>query len=138
MARIAGLELQDKWRVDYALTHIRGVGWALSKKILQSASISPDSRVSELSPEKISKLSAVIDEYPTGAELTRQVKSNLARLKQIGTYRGMRHLSNVPVRGQRTRTNARTKRGKRKTVGAYKKEMLAKMSHQKTQKKDKE
>lgn len=132
MARIAGLELQDKLRIDYALTQIKGIGWPLSKRILASVNIQPNKRISQLSAEDVSKINAEVEEYPTGSELVRQIKTNITRLKQISSYRGLRHSHNLPVRGQRTRTNARTKRGKRRTVGAYKKEMLSKITQQKT------
>lgn len=127
MARIAGVELTDNWKVDYALTRIRGIGWTLSKKILEEASIPLDKRISDLSGDELSKISSLIEKYPTEGELARIVRGNVSRLQTIGSYRGLRHSRNLPVRGQRTRTNARTKRGKRKTVGAFKKEVLTKM-----------
>jgi small subunit ribosomal protein S13 len=125
MARIAGVELEDSWKIDYALTRIRGIGWALSKKILDSLKIDPTKRLSALSSEDIAKISSKLDEYSTEGELARVVRGNISRLTNIGSYRGTRHSRNLPVRGQRTRTNARTKRGKRKTVGAFKKEVLS-------------
>lgn len=124
MARISGVELQDNWKVDYALTRIRGVGWPLTNEILESLKINKDKRISELTPEEVSKISTKLEDYATEGELARVVRGNISRLQTIGTYRGMRHTKNLPVRGQRTRTNARTKRGKRKTVGAFKKEIL--------------
>ena len=125
MARIAGVELQDGWRVDYALTRIKGIGWVLSNKVLEGLKIDPSKRVSKLSPEDISGIAGRLEEYPTEGELVRIVRLNVSRLKAIGAYRGIRHARNLPSRGQRTRTNARTNRGKRKTVGAFKKEALA-------------
>jgi small subunit ribosomal protein S13 len=127
MARISGIDLQDNWKVDYALTRIRGIGWPLSKKIMTSLKISETKRISDLSPEEISKITSSLDEYVTEGELARQVRGNIARLQAISSYRGMSHSRGLPARGQRTRTNARTKRGKRKTVGAFKKEILSKM-----------
>jgi small subunit ribosomal protein S13 len=127
MARIAGIELEDNWKVDYALTKIKGVGWPLAKEILETLKIDSSKRISNLTPDEVSKISAKLEEYPLGGELVRQVRANIARLQTIGSYRGMRHTRNLPARGQRTRTNARTKRGKRKTVGAFKKEILTKM-----------
>lgn len=124
MARIAGIELQDNWKVDYALTHIKGIGWSLSKKILDVLGVDATKRVSGLSTEEITKITSKISEYSTEGELVRQVKANISRLRTTGTYRGMRHTKGLPVRGQRTRSNARTKRGKRKTIGAFKKEAL--------------
>ncbi len=128
MARIAGIELNDNFRVDYALTRIRGVGWSLSSQILASLSIDASKRLSDLTPDELAALGAKLEEYPIEGELARVVKANIARLQTIGAYRGARHLRNLPTRGQRTRTNARTKRGKRKTVGAFKKEVLSKLS----------
>lgn len=133
MARITGVELQDKWKVDYALTNIKGIGWSLSKKILKALDIDETKRVSDLTSEEISKIAGKIDEYPTEGELARQARNNVSRLKTISSYKGIRHSQGLPVRGQRTRSNARTKRGKRRTVGAFRKEALVKMQ-QKQQK----
>lgn len=127
MARIAGIELQDNWRVIYALTHIKGIGWSSSGQILKALSIDPGKRVSDLNTQEVTKIASKIEDYSTEGDLLRQVKSNIARLQAIGSYRGMRHSRGLPVRGQRTRSNARTKRGKRKTVGAFRKEALVKM-----------
>lgn len=138
MARIAGIELQDNWKVDYALTNIKGIGWSLSKKILDSVKVETKKRVSDLSSDELSKLASEISKYSTEGELTRNVKSNLQRLQQIGSYRGIRHQRGLPARGQRTRSNARTKRGKRKTVGAFKKEQLVKQQQTQQQKEGKE
>jgi small subunit ribosomal protein S13 len=124
MSRISGVEVQDNWKIDYALTRIRGIGWPLANSILESAKVNPDKRVSELTPEEISKISTKLEDYATEGELARVVRGNIGRLQTIGSYRGSRHTKNLPARGQRTRTNARTKRGKRKTVGAFKKEIL--------------
>ena len=126
MARITGIELQDKWKVDYALTNIKGIGWALSEKILKSLKIDTTKRVSDLTTEEIKEIAKKIESYPTEGELARRVRSSITRLQTIGAYKGIRHSRGLPVRGQRTKSNARTKRGKRKTVGAYKKEALAK------------
>lgn len=134
MARIAGVELQDNWRIDYALTRIKGIGWSLSKKVLKDLGIEESKRISELKGEDLSRISAKLEEYPIEGELLRIVRSNIARLKSINSYRGIRHNRGLPVRGQRTRSNARTKRGKRKTVGAFRKEVLAKMQQQKKEK----
>jgi small subunit ribosomal protein S13 len=131
MARIAGVELQDKWKVDYALTNIKGVGWPLSRQILDSLKIDDSKRVSDLTSDEIAKIASKVEKYPIEGELARQVKSNVSRLQAIGTYRGGRHAKGLPARGQRTRSNARTKRGKRKTVGAFRKQALTKMQQQK-------
>lgn len=134
MARLAGIELQDSWRVDYALTKVKGIGWYLAKKVLDDAKVDSDLRVSKLSKDDIARLTAAMEKYPVEGDLIRSVRGNVQRLTQIGSYRGMRHQRGLPARGQRTKTNARTKRGKRKTVGAFKKEMLAKQAQ--TQKKE--
>lgn len=135
MARITGIELADTWRVDYALTRIKGIGWSLSNKILDSLKIDPSKRLSELSGDELTKISTKLEEYPIEGELARAVRGNIARLQTIGSYRGIRHSRALPVRGQRTRTNARTKRGKRKTVGAFKKEVRTQMKDTKTEEK---
>lgn len=135
MARISGIELADTLRVDYALTRIKGIGWSLSNKILDSVKIDPSKRLSELSPDELTKISTKLEEYPIEGELARAVRGNIARLQTIASYRGIRHSRALPVRGQRTRTNARTKRGKRKTVGAFKKEVRTQMKDTKTEEK---
>lgn len=125
MARISGIELADNFRIDYALTRIKGIGWTLSQKILTDLNIPPEKRVKDLKGEEITKISSSLEKFSTEGELARQVRGNIARLQAISSYRGIRHGRNLPARGQRTRTNARTKRGKRKTVGAFKKEILS-------------
>jgi len=131
MARISGIELQDNWKVDYALTNIKGIGWALSGKILKDLKIDNSKRVADLTTAEVSSITKSLDGIPTEGELARQVRGNVTRLRQISTYRGMRHMKGLPVRGQRTKTNARTKRGKRKTVGAFRKEALSKIQQSK-------
>ena len=127
MTRIAGVELQDNWKVDYALTRISGVGWSVSRGIVNSLKISSEKRIKDLKSEEINKIASKLDEIPTEGELARIVRTNIARLQTIGSYRGSRHQKGLPSRGQRTKSNARTKRGKRKTIGAFKKEALAKI-----------
>lgn len=134
MARIAGVELQDNWTLVYALTRIKGIGWPSSQKIIGSLKLDPSSRVSKLSGEEIAHIAAKLEEFPIEGDLVRQVRTNIARLQTTGSYRGVRHARGLPVRGQRTRSNARTKRGKRKTVGAFKKEVLSKMQQGKPEK----
>ena len=126
MARIAGIELNDNWRIDFGLTRIKGIGWPLSKKLLDGLKFDPSKRIKDLTPEELNKISGKIEEFPTEGDLVRRVKADIGRLQAIGSYRGTRHTKGLPTRGQRTKTNARTKRGKRKTVGAFKKEVLAK------------
>jgi len=135
MTRIAGIDLQDNWKANFALTKIRGLGWTLSEKVLKDCGIdSNKKRVSELTPDEISKINAELEKYQIEGDLVRTVRENIQRLQIIGSYRGMRHVRGLPSRGQRTRTNARTKRGKRKTVGAFKKEILSKMTVAKDEK----
>jgi small subunit ribosomal protein S13 len=126
MARISGIELNDNWRIDYALTRIKGIGWTVSEKLLKAIKFDPTRRIKDLSIDELNQISGKIEEFPTEGDLLRRVKANINRLQAIGSYRGIRHTKGLPVRGQRTKTNARTKRGKRKTVGAFKKEALAK------------
>jgi len=135
MARIAGVELQDNWKVDYALTNIKGIGWSLSGDILKKTGVDKAKRVSDLTSEELASLATEVEHYAIEGELMRQVRGNVKRLQQTGAYRGQRHSKGLPVRGQRTRTNARTKRGKRKTVGAFKKEELTKQPQPETKEK---
>lgn len=134
MARIAGVELQDNWKLPYALTKIKGIGWTKANKILVDLKYNGSRKISDLKPEEVSHIAAKVEDYVIEGELIRQVRNNIQRLKTIGSYRGIRHSRNLPVRGQRTRRNARTKRGKRKTVGAFKKEALSKVQAGKEQK----
>lgn len=127
MKRIAGIELNDNWRVDYALTQIKGIGWSSSKKILNDNKIDQDKRMNKVTDKEVSVITKALADYLTGGDLARVVKTNISALQSTGTYRGRRHSAGLPVRGQRTRSNARTRRGKRKTVGSFKKEELTKM-----------
>lgn len=131
MTRIVGIELQDKWRLDFALTRIKGVSWSLAEKILAKSKLEGSKRVSELSADDVARVTTALEEYPTEGDLLRIVRNNVQRLKVTGAYRGKRHAHGLPSRGQRTRSNARTKRGKRKTVGAFKKDTLTKMASDK-------
>ncbi|HUC94891.1 MAG TPA: 30S ribosomal protein S13 [Candidatus Saccharimonadales bacterium] len=133
MARIAGIDLQDNWKVDFALTKIKGLGWPLAKKVMKDAAIDTKKRISDLTSDEVNKITAELEKYQIEGDLMRDVRANIQRLQIIGSYRGSRHTKGLPVRGQRTRTNARTKRGKRKTVGAFKKEILSKMAPGKTE-----
>ncbi len=117
MARIAGVDLPRNKRVEIGLTYIYGIGRYSSNKILREAGVDPDKRVKDLTESEIAALREIIDrEYVVEGDLRREVQMNIKRLIEIGSYRGLRHRRNLPVRGQRTRTNARTKRGPRKTV----------------------
>ncbi len=118
MPRIVGVDIPKEKRVEIALMYIHGIGKTSANKILKKAGISPDVRAKNLTEEDISKLSAIIQrEYRIEGDLRRLVASNIKRLMDAGTYRGYRHRRSLPVRGQRTRTNARTRKGPRKTVG---------------------
>ncbi len=122
MARIAGVDLPRDTRVIIGLTAIYGIGPSSSKKILEKTGIDPDTRVKDLTEDEVSRLRDVIDhEYTVEGDLRREVSTNVKRLIEIGSYRGLRHRRNLPVHGQRTRTNARQRRGPRRTVGARRK-----------------
>jgi len=117
MARISGVDLPREKRVEVALTYIYGIGRSTSQQILSQANVSPDTRVKDLAEAEVGRLREVIDRnVRVEGDLRREVAMNIKRLTEIGCYRGLRHRRNLPVRGQRTRTNARTKRGARKTV----------------------
>jgi small subunit ribosomal protein S13 len=117
MARIAGVDLPRDKTVGTALTYIYGIGKASSRKILAQTKIEPGTRVKDLAEAEVGRLREVIDRnYRVEGDLRREVAINISRLQEIGCYRGIRHRRNLPVRGQRTRTNARSKRGPRKTV----------------------
>ncbi|MFO7743031.1 MAG: 30S ribosomal protein S13 [Anaerolineae bacterium] len=117
MARIAGVDLPRDKRVEIGLTYIYGIGRSRSNEILDRAGISPDKRVNDLTESEISELRQTIDrEYQVEGDLRRKVQQDIRRLKDIRCYRGIRHIRGLPVRGQRTRTNARTRKGPKKTV----------------------
>lgn len=117
MARIAGVDLPRDKRVEIALTYIYGIGRSRSQEILLATGIHPDTRVKDLTEQEITTLRSYIDaNYKVEGDLRREVSQNIKRLQEIGCYRGIRHRRNLPVRGQRTRTNARTRKGPRKTV----------------------
>ncbi len=117
MARIAGVDLPRNKRIEIGLTYIYGIGRTVSNEILQKSGVDPDKRVRDLTETEIATLREVIDrDYRVEGDLRREVQMNIRRLMDIGCYRGLRHRRNLPVHGQRTRTNARTKRGPRKTV----------------------
>ncbi len=119
MARIAGVDLPRDKRVEVALTYIYGIGRSRAGEILQITGINPDTRVRSLTEEEVTRLREVIDRnYKVEGDLRRDVAMDIRRLIEIGCYRGLRHRRGLPVRGQRTRTNARTRKGPRKTVGA--------------------
>ena len=122
MARVEGVELFPGKRIEIGLTSIHGIGRSLSNRILKEIKLDPDKRVKDLTETEIQKLREVIEKnYTVEGDLKREVTMNIRRLKETGSYRGTRHKKKLPVRGQRTKTNARTKRGKRITVGSGRK-----------------
>lgn len=121
MARVAGIDLQKGKRIDVALTYIYGIGPIIARQILAEAGIDGSKRVKDLVEEEVNKLNNIITKnHKVEGDLRREVQANIKRLIDIGSYRGFRHRRNLPVRGQRTKTNGRTRRGRRKTVGAGK------------------
>ena len=122
MARIAGIDIPREKRVEVALTYIFGIGLPTSQKILEQTSINPDTRVRDLTEDQVNRLREVVDRnHKVEGDLRREVALNVKRLIEIGSYRGLRHRRNLPARGQRTKTNARQRRGPKRTVGARKK-----------------
>lgn len=127
MARISGITIPSEKQVQIALTYVYGIGPKTSQLILESAKIDPTVRVKQLTEDEISRIQGTIDSnYMVEGDLQRVVTTNIKRLKDIGAYRGLRHKANLPSRGQRTRTNARTRRGKKVTVGGTAKKVAAK------------
>ena len=121
MARLAGVDLPREKRVEIALTYIYGIGLTSSQKILKEAGINPDTRVKDLTDDDITNIRKAMEGYKTEGDLRREVALNIKRLTEIGCYRGVRHRRGLPVRGQRTKTNARTRKGPRKVVSRSKK-----------------
>ena len=117
MARLEGVELPKKKKVEIGLTYIYGIGRSSAQDILEATNVDSDTRVKDLTEAEISRLREELDNYQVEGELRRQVRSDIKRLKDIGCYRGLRHRRGLPVRGQRTRTNARTRKGPKKTIG---------------------
>jgi small subunit ribosomal protein S13 len=127
MARIAAVTIPDAKRVEVALTYIYGIGLTSSQKILAEAKINPNARVKDLTETELGRIREVIAKsYEVEGDLQRQVAQNIKRLKEINSYRGLRHKANLPARGQRTKTNGRTKRGKKVTMGSGRKKSAAK------------
>ena len=122
MARIAGVDIPREKRVIISLTYIHGIGPSSASKVIGVANVSPDTRVRDLTEEEVNRLREVVDrQFKTEGDLRREVSMNVKRLMEIGSYRGLRHRRNLPVRGQRTKTNARQRRGVKKTVGIRRK-----------------
>ena len=127
MLRLVGVDLPENKRIEIALTYIYGIGPKLSRDILAAAKIDVNMRAKSLSASDVAKIQKVLETYRLEGDLRKEVRENIQRLKRIGSYRGSRHMASLPSRGQRTRTNGRTLRGKRKTIGAMKKEDAAKV-----------
>lgn len=128
MARIAGVDLPNEKRIEAALPYVFGIGPTLAKKILTDSAIDLDKRTKDLSEEELNKIQRAVETYKVEGDLRREIQGNIKRLQEIGAYRGTRHAKGLPARGQRTRTNARTKRGKRVTIGTVRKEVVAKVA----------
>lgn len=135
MPRLSGIDIPEAKKITISLRYIYGLGPVNVRSVLVQAKVDPDKRTKDLTSEELSRLQKIIDTIKVEGDLRKDVRQNISRLREIGSYRGFRHVKGLPVRGQRTRTNARTKRGKRMTIGALKKEALAKTE---TAKKDKE
>lgn len=125
MPRIAGIDIPDHKKVAISLTYIYGVGRTNVHPLLQLAKVDPHKRVKDLTADELSRLQKAVDTLKVEGDLRKEIRQNISRLRDISSYRGIRHGKSLPVRGQRTRTNARTKRGKRMTIGALKKEVKA-------------
>lgn len=125
--RISGINIPDEKRIDIALSYLYGIGRKNAVDVLKKASVDASKRVKSLSEDEQKRIQKILESYKIEGDLMTEVTTGIKRLKEIGSYRGMRHSKNLPARGQRTRSNARTKRGKRVTIGAIKKEMAAKM-----------
>ncbi len=125
--RISGITIPDEKRVDISLTYLYGVGRSNAKDVLKKAGVDSAKRVKDLSEDDQKNIAKILESYKLEGDLRAEVTGNIKRLREVGTYRGSRHTHNLPSRGQRTRSNARTKRGKRLTIGAIKKEVAAKM-----------
>lgn len=121
MPRIVGVNLPEEKIVAVGLTAIYGIGRGNAFDVLREAKVDPAKRVKDLTGEEVARLQKVVEKFPVEGTLRKKVSQNIERLKQIRCYRGLRHIQNLPVRGQRTRSNARTKRGKRRTIGAIRK-----------------
>lgn len=125
--RIVGVNLPDNKRVDISLTYLYGIGRSNVKDVLEKAQIDGTKRMQLLSEDEVKRITQVLDSYRVEGDLRTEIFNNIRRLRDIGSYIGLRHAHNLPAHGQRTRSNARTKRGKRMTIGAIKKELAAKM-----------
>lgn len=133
MVRLFGVIIPDTDKVLFGITKLYGIGWVNGAAVLKKAGLGTDKRMKDLTEEQLKKLTLIIEnDYRVEGDLREEVSENIKRLKEITSYRGIRHMRGLPVRGQRTKSNSRTKKGKRKTVGALKKEVWAKMEAGKT------
>ena len=121
MARIAGIDLPEEKRVDIGLTYIFGIGRSNVKKVIIDAKVAPETRIKDLTDEELGRIQKAVDQFKVEGDLRQDIEKDIKRLEEIGSYRGLRHRRNLPTRGQRTRSNGRTRRGKRKTVGTISK-----------------
>lgn len=136
MPRIVGVDIPKEKRIEIALGYIYGIGRSLSNKILKIANVNPDKRAKDLTEEEIARLSSVIQkDYKVEGDLRREISANIKRLIDVGSYRGLRHRRGLPVRGQRTKTNARTRKGPRKTVGVVRQKVERTVKDSGTEKK---
>lgn len=126
MARIAGVDLPENKRVDIGLTYIFGIGRSNVDQVISVSGVEASKRIKDLTEEEVGKLQKALEKIKVEGELRQEINGNIRRLEDIGSYRGSRHRKGLPVRGQRTRSNSRTRRGKRKTVGTVRKEVVAK------------
>ncbi len=120
--RIAGVNLPDNKRLDIGLTYLYGIGRSNVDSVIKNANVEASKRIKDLSEEEVGRLQKALDKFKIEGDLRQEINQNIRRLEEIGSYRGLRHRKGLPARGQRTRSNARTKRGKRKTVGTVRKE----------------
>lgn len=127
MLRLVGVDLPENKRIIVALTYVYGIGPKVASTLLETCKINPDLRAKDLTAVDVAKLQKALESFKVEGDLRKEVRENIQRLKRIGSFRGSRHSAGLPSRGQRTRTNARTLRGKRKTIGAMKKEDAAKV-----------
>ena len=127
MARIAGVNIPDNKHIEYSLAYLNGIGVPLARKICEQANVKIGTKVSDLSDQEIERIREIVDKnYKVEGDLRMEISQNIKRLREIGAYRGIRHARNLPARGQRTKTNARTKRGKKVTVGSGRKKSAEK------------
>ncbi len=125
MARIAGVDLPENKRVDIGLTYIFGIGRSNVVQVIKETGVEASKRIKDLNEDEVNKIQKAVEKFKVEGDLRQEIEQNIKRLEEIGSYRGIRHRKGLPSRGQRTRSNARTKRGKRKTVGTVRKEVVA-------------